>query len=168
MKKSSIMKKRPEDSKGSMSLNQSVENFHEMVDKFFEDPWFRMPSLFNQPMFHKGLVGDWLPRADVSETDKNVKIKMNVPGVKSEDINIEADSNGLVVSGSTEKEEEHKDENWYRAERECGEFYRSFELPSGCDVDNIQASTKDGTLQIVIPKKPEAQKKKVTVQVNDK
>ena len=85
-----------------------------------------------------------------------------------EKINIEADENTLVISGSTEKEEEEKGESWYRAERESGEFRRAFELPNGCDVENIDANAKHGSLMIVIPKKPEAQKKKVDIKVRDK
>ena len=168
MEKIAITQKRPDDSSGLIPLDQAVGSFHELVDKFFEDPWLKTPSLFKQSLFSKGLAEDWWPKADVSETDKDVKIKINVPGVDPEKINIEADSNALVISGSTEREEEKKGENWYRLERESGEFRRSFELPSGCDVDAIQAVTKNGALQIVIPKKPEAQKKKVSVKIENK
>lgn len=166
MKKQSIVKKDHDKTTGLAPYEQGLNSFHDMVNRFFDDPWFRMPSLFSQSLLDRSTAGAWWPKADISETDKEIKIKMNVPGVDPEKINIEADANILVISGSTEKEEEEKGENWYRAERESGEFRRAFELPNGCDTENIQANSKHGSLMIVIPKKQEAQKKKINVKVN--
>lgn len=166
MKKLSIIKKDPDKSRELTPYEQGLTSFHDMVNKFFDDPWFRTPSLFNQSLFDRGSSGAWWPKADISETDKEIKIKMNVPGVDPEKISIEADSNTLVISGSTEKDEEEKGENWYRAERESGEFRRAFELPNGCDAENIEANSKHGSIMIVIPKKEEAQKKKIDIKIN--
>lgn len=166
MKKLSIIKRNP-DSKEITPYEQGLSNFQDLMNRFFDDPWFRMPSIFGQSLMDRGTSGGWWPKADISETDKGIKIKINVPGVDPEKINIEADANTLVISGSVEKEEEQQGENWYRAERETGEFRRAFELPNGCDTDRIDASAKHGSLTITIPKKPEAQKKKISVKINE-
>lgn len=165
MKKLSITKRKP-DSKEITPYEQGLSNFQELMNRFFDDPWFRMPSIFGQSLMDRNAFDGWWPKADVSENDKEIKIKMNVPGVDPEKINIEADADAIVISGSVEKEEEQEGEDWYRAEREFGEFRRAFELPNGCDVENIEASAKHGTLTIKIPKKPEAQKNKISVKVN--
>ena len=154
MKKLSITKKDSDKSRELTPYEQGVSSFHDMVNRFFDDPWFKTPSLLGQSLMDRSTAGSWWPKADISETDKDIKIKMNVPGVDPEKINIEADANTLVISGSTEKENEEKGENWYRAERESGEFRRAFELPNGCDVENIDANAKHGSLMITIPKKP--------------
>jgi len=166
MKKISVIKKDSNKSRKLMPYEQGSISFYDMVNKFFDDPLFKLPSVFNQSFFDRNTAGAWWPKVDISETNKEIKIKMNVPGVDPEKINIEADANTLVISGSTEKEEEEKGENWYRAERESGEFRRAFELPNGCDIENIKANSKYGLIMITIPKKKEAQKKKIDVKVN--
>jgi len=166
MKKLSVIKRKPEKSKEMAPYEQDLNAFQEILNRFFENPW-RVPSIFSQPFLDRSTAGAWWPKADISETDKEIKIKMNVLGVDPERINIEADADTLVINGATEREEEERGENWYRAERESGEFRRSFDLPNGCDVNNIQASAKHGSLSIVIPKKPEAQKKKISIKVDE-
>ncbi len=166
MKKLSITKR--DLNKGELSpYEQGVGSFHDMVNRFFDDPWFKMPSVVGQSMLDKNSAGAWWPKSDISETEKEIKIKMNVPGVDPSDIKIEVNMNTLVISGSTEKEEEEKSENWYRAERESGEFRRSFEIPNGCDTENVGASSKHGSILITIPKKPEAQKKRIDIKIKE-
>lgn len=145
---------------------QQIANFQNAVDKMFSDFWRGWPSLSSsQSLADWALSNSWWPKTDISETDKEFKLKLNVPNVNPNKINIEADDNSLIISGATEKEERTEGENWYRAERETGEFRRVFDLPSGVDTENIKASAKHGTLTVTLPKKPEAQKKKVTVDV---
>ena len=167
MKKLSITKRDPDKSRELTPYEHGLSSFHDTVNRFFDDPWFKLPSVIGQSFMDRGTSGAWFPKVDISETEKEIRIKMNVPGVDPEKINIEADANTLVISGSTEKEEEEKGENWYRAERESGEFRRSFELPNGCDVENIGASSKHGSIIILIPKKLEAQKKKIDIKINN-
>ena len=157
--------KRQEDSSRALSpFEQSMANLQNTINRLFDDTWFNLPALTGRSSAGVWL-GDWWPKADVSETDKEIKIKLNLPNVDPDKITIEADTESLVVSGSTVREEEEKDENFIRVEREAGSFQRVFPLPNGCDVDNIKAQSKHGTLFITIPKKPEAQKKKVSVEV---
>lgn len=159
-----VAKKQESNSRALSPFEQSMANLQNTINRLFDDTWFNLPVFAGRSSV-SGWLGDWSPKADVSETDKEIKIKLNLPNVDPDKITIEADNDSLVVSGSTIKEEEEKDENFIRIEREAGSFQRVFALPNGCDVDNIKAQSKHGTLFITIPKKPEAQKKKVSVEV---
>ena len=96
MKKLSITKRKP-DSKEITPYEQGLNNFQELMNRFFDDPWFRMPSIFGQSLMDRGTFDGWWPKADVSENDKEIKIKMNVPGVDPEKINIEADADAAAA-----------------------------------------------------------------------
>ncbi len=161
-----ITKRQENDSRALSPFEQSLVNLQNTINRLFDDTWFGFPALRDRNI-PGSFLGDWWPKADVSETDKEIKIKLNLPNVDPDKINIEVDSDSLIVSGQTVKEEEKKDENYIRVEREEGSFQRAFALPNGCDVENIKAQSKHGTLFIIIPKKPEAQKKKITVEVDN-
>jgi len=168
MKLPVVRKKSDSDSQSIMPFEQQFSDFHSAVDRLFNDFWRGGFPAFpaTSSLFNRGLTtGGWWPKTDVSETDKEVKIKLNIPNVDPDKVSLEVDEDSLVISGSTEKDEEQEGENWYRMERESGEFRRVFDLPSGCNIDEIKASSKHGTLYVTIPKKPEAQKKKVTIDV---
>lgn len=145
-------------------FEQSMMGLQNTMNRLFDDAWFRFPTFADHSLASSNSSG-WWPKVDISETDKAIKIKMNVPNVDPDKVNIEVDADSLVISGSTLKEEEEKEENFVRIEREEGSFQRVFNLPNGCDTENIQANSKHGTLFITIPKKPEAQKKKVSINV---
>jgi len=142
----------------------SLQNvFSQLFDDSFWRP-FESPFFDSRSFFGRSLQG-WLLKVNVSETDNEIRISANIPGVDPEKVNIEIDNHSLILSGSTEEEKEEKGESFYRLERETGEFRRSFELPASADTENIKATVKHGILRITIPKKPEAQKKKVEVSV---
>lgn len=104
------------------------------------------------------------PKVDISETDDEVKVVANVPGVDPDKIEIEVNQDTLTISGSVEKEHEEKDEKFYRFERGYGEFRRQFSLPSQIDPDKVTAKVKNGVLTIILPKIEEEKKKKVKVE----
>jgi len=155
--------KRKETGRAVAPFENYLVNLQNTMDRLFSEFWRGVPTLSTQSLFDQTFTGGWWPKADISETDKEFRVKLNVPNVDPSKINIEVDANTLTVSGATEKEEKEEGENWYRIERESGEFRRVFDLPSGCDINNISAQSKHGTLLITIPKKPEAQKKKIEV-----
>jgi HSP20 family protein len=109
----------------------------------------------------------WAPRVDVEETDKDIVIKADLPGVEPKDIDITVVDGSLVLKGEKKEEKEEKKKNYHRIERFVGQFYREIPLPPGADADKITASTSKGVISVTIPKKPEAQPKKVTVRVQD-
>uniref|UniRef100_A0A7V6CEG7 Hsp20/alpha crystallin family protein n=1 Tax=Thermodesulfobacterium geofontis TaxID=1295609 RepID=A0A7V6CEG7_9BACT len=108
---------------------------------------------------------EWIPAIDVSETDNEIIVKVDVPGVNPEDIEISLSDNVLVIKGEKKKEEEEKKENFYRMERYYGNFVRSIQLPCDIEEEKISATYKNGVLKVVLPKKPEEKKKVIKVSV---
>lgn len=107
----------------------------------------------------------WSPSIDVSESDSEIVVKAEVPGVDASEIEINVDGNELIISGEKKQEEEEKGKDYYRVERSYGSFRRSLVLPSSADVSSVKASSKDGVLSVVIPKREEAKSKKVEIEV---
>jgi len=92
------------------------------------------------------------PRVDVYQTQNDVVVKAEIPGVSKEDLNVYIDENSIRLSGQTKKEEELKDENIYRMERHYGSFSRTIPLPVEVKSEQAKAEYKDGILTITIPK----------------
>lgn len=107
----------------------------------------------------------FVPALDVAEDNEGMTINAELPGLKKEDVKIKVRDGVLTLSGEKKFESEKKKDNYYRIERSYGNFARSFTLPNTVDPDRIQASMKEGVLQILIPKKPEAKEKEIKVEV---
>ncbi len=101
----------------------------------------------------------WAPRMDVYEKDNTLIVKADLPGLKNEDVQVELDDGGLVIRGASAAESEIKEENYYRMERSLGTFYRRLPLPFAVEPDQIQATMRDGLLEVRIPR-PAEQKPK--------
>ncbi len=110
-------------------------------------------------------VVEWAPAVDVSETEDEVIVKADLPGVKPEEIEINLVDNVLTIKGEKKRETEEKKENYYRVERYYGSFMRAIQLPSEVDVEKVKAQYKDGVLKVTLPKKPEAKKKLIKVEI---
>jgi HSP20 family protein len=163
MKKLTIQKKPSSNKRDTDLINRG--GLHNFFDRHFDDPFFRYPLRIGQ-LLNQDFFSGWWPKADISETEKEIKISLNLPGVESDNLNIEVDEYSLIVSGHAEKEKEEEGENWYRAEREKGDFKRVFELPNNSLLENIEADCKNGTLYIRIPKGKSSSKKKINIKVN--
>jgi HSP20 family protein len=102
---------------------------------------------------------------DVAETENAVEVRLDLPGAKAEDIDIQIDGGVLTIRGERKEEEEEKDEErkYHRIERRYGSFARSITLPCGVREDEAAADYKDGVLKVVLPKAEEAQAKKIKV-----
>ncbi|NIL97643.1 MAG: Hsp20 family protein [Planctomycetales bacterium] len=119
-----------------------------------------------------GEQGDtWLSGAvpasmDVAETEKALEVKLDLPGFKSEDVDIQLSEGRLTISGerSDEQQEEDKQRNYFRMERRQGNFTRSLTLPCRVKEDEAVADYKDGVLTITLPKSDEAKTKRIQVQ----
>lgn len=107
----------------------------------------------------------WAPACDIYETDSEIVVKVELPEVKKENVQVSFENNVLTIRGEREFEEEAKRENYHRIERRYGEFVRSFTLPTFVDPDRINAEFKEGMLRVIIPKREEAKPKQVEVKV---
>lgn len=103
------------------------------------------------------------PSVDLSETEKAVEVRMDLPGVKAKEIDIQINKNLLTVSGERKEEKEEKGKTYHRVERRTGNFSRSFTLPCAVAEDEVAAEYKDGILTITLPKTEEAQTRKIKV-----
>jgi HSP20 family protein len=106
---------------------------------------------------------EWNPSFDITENKDSYTFKVDVPGVKQEDLEISVTDNRLQISGKREVIEETRTETVYACEREYGSFCRSFTLPDRADLDHVKSELKDGVLTLVIPKAAGAQAKKIAI-----
>jgi HSP20 family protein len=139
---------------------RELMSFQERINDLFDRTfWRRGPE-------EEGLVtGTWAPAVDIYETDDKVVLKAELPGLKKEDIDIQIRDNTLTLKGEKKFEKEVKEENYHRVERAYGSFQRSFTLPSTIKQEGIEASFKDGVLEISLPKVEEAKPKQIKIQV---
>jgi HSP20 family protein len=110
-------------------------------------------------------TGDWAPRVDIAETDKEFVIKAEIPEVQKEDVKVTVDSGVLTIRGERKQEKEEKGKKFHRIERYYGSFVRSFTLPDNVDEAKIEATFKGGMLNLQIPKIKEAKPKAIEVKV---
>jgi HSP20 family protein len=105
----------------------------------------------------------WVPPMDLVEAEDHFVLKADLPGLAEEDVNIEVQDGTLTISGERKAEHEQRERGWYRIERSFGSFNRSLTLPDGVDPDGIDASFKDGVLEISIPKPEERKPRRISI-----
>jgi len=126
------------------------------VDRLFDDFFagFQAPVLQG---FGFGERGQFEPRVNLSETDKELHITAELPGVEEKDLDVSVTRDLLTIRGEKKHEHEEKGKDFHRIERSYGSFQRSIELPAEIDADRVQASFKQGVLNITLPKTERAQ-----------
>jgi len=113
-----------------------------------------------------GLLSAWNPAVDLYEDKDNVIVKVELPGMKKEDIDVSLHDGALSISGERKSEEKFEDAETYRAERFVGRFHRTVTLPSPVSAEKVKAQYKDGILTITLPKTEEAKPKQIEVNVS--
>jgi HSP20 family protein len=126
---------------------------------FMESPWEPLAE------WH---TGEFVPSVDISEKEKEITIRCEVPGLAPEDIDISVSGNVLTVRGEKQESSEQKDENFYHCERSFGAFSRSIELPPTADPAKIEAEGVNGVLTIHVAKLPAAKSKKISIKPSQK
>ncbi len=119
---------------------REIDNFSREMENFFDRTPF---SLFGRTA---------TPRVDVYETEKDVVVKAEIPGVSREDLNVFVDEYSVRISGQTKRDAEFRDENMFRSERFYGSFSRTVPLPVEVKSDKARAEYKDGILSVIVPK----------------
>jgi len=105
----------------------------------------------------------WAPSVDIYETENELVLNAEIPGIDEDDIEIKIEDNTLTLHGERKLEEETQEENYHRIERSYGSFYRSFSLPHYIDQEKIKAEHDNGVLRIHMPKKPELKPRSVKI-----
>lgn len=149
--------------RGADALLDLKRRMDRLFDEFFERPFSIAPFFGDYDFF-----GDFVPRIDVSETDKEITVLAELPGMEPEDIKITFSRNALTISGEKHAEVEEQDRHFYRAERSYGSFYRSIPLPDEVDEDKIDATFKNGVLKVKLPKTADAQKRSKQILIKTK
>lgn len=132
----------------------------------------RMNSLFqdfsrNQQGENDSMsTGGFVPPVDIYEDEHQLTLKIEVPGVRPEDIDIRVENNILAIRGERKLEKEEKEENFQRIEQRYGTFYRAFTLPNTVDTEHVKAEYDNGVLRIRLNKKAEAKPKQIKVDVS--
>jgi HSP20 family protein len=128
----------------------------------------RMNKLFEDMAASRGEEKDlatssWAPAVDIYETENEVVLTAEIPGIEEKDVEIKVEDNTLTLRGERKFEKETKEENYHRIERAYGSFFRSFTLPNYVDQDRIEAEHENGILKIRMPKRAELKPRKVKI-----
>ena len=131
-----------------------------------------MNRLFDRSFLRRGDGGaglqgtEFAPAIDVAEEKDGFVVRADLPGLKKEDVSVTIQDNCLTIRGEKKHEEETKEANYYHRERVQGTFSRRIELPTAVDAKRVEASFKDGVLQVRLPKSEEAKPKQIDVKVS--
>ena len=119
--------------------------------------------LFEGQSFNLDTPQTWVPTSDIFETEDHMKIRLDLPGMTRENLDIQlTDNNTLTIRGERKFEEIDK-AKYHRVERFYGNFMRSFVLPTNVDTQKIEATFKDGVLELVLPKAESAKARKISI-----
>ena len=134
------------------------------LDKWFEDIFPRPFAPFSFPRLRIA-AEEIMPDVDIFQTDKDVVLKAELPGMKKEDIDVTLTAGTITISGEKKKEDEVKKKDYYKYERSYGSFCRTFSLPAEVKADKVKSTFRDGVLEVIMPKSEEAKKKEVKVKI---
>ncbi len=133
---------------------REIMSMRETMDRFFDEPTTRSSTLFH-------------PAVGIRESEKELVIEADIPGVKEEDLDVEIENDKVVIKGERKHKQETKKEDYYHMESSYGSFSRMVSLPSYVDSSKAEAEFKDGVLEIKIPKVVEKQSKKLKIKKNE-
>jgi HSP20 family protein len=135
-----------------------LTDLRDEIDRLFEAP---LAELTRTSQWLSG----WTPALDVYEDKDNLFVRVELPGMKKEDIDLSLHDGSLSISGERKSEEKHEDAEVYRSERFFGRFQRTVALPTPVAADKVKAQYKDGILTVTLPKTEEAKPKQIDVHV---
>jgi HSP20 family protein len=108
--------------------------------------------------------GAWSPLVDILERENEIVLKVDLPGVSQNEIEIKVEENTLTIQGERKLIKDTSGENYIQIERPYGTFRRTFNIPKTIEQEGIKASYKDGVLRVVLPRKQETQPKQIMVE----
>lgn len=146
-----------------MALMRFTSPFRDLLQ--MQNEMNRLFSTYQAGPQQETMTSDWAPQVDIFEDADGIKLHADLPGIEQKDIDIQVDRGTLTVKGERKLQNEEKKENYHRIERSYGMFSRSFGLPDYADTEHVEASFKNGVLEVKIPKKAEKKPKQIKVEV---
>jgi HSP20 family protein len=140
----------------------NIATLQDRINRLFEDAFPRTAD--DEEDLSAGAA--WRPYTDIFETESGVTILMDLPGVEKEDVSVEVKENILSISGNRTCEAAVEEKKYYRRERSCGSFKRSFGMRGTIAPEKIKASFKNGVLKIELAKPLEEKPRQVSVQID--
>ena len=140
---------------------RDVSALQDRINRIFNESFGRSRDFDDEVSLY-----DWRPPVDIYETGEGIVLKIELPGVKKDDVSVEIKDNVLTIKGERLLDPAIEDENYYRKERSFGKFNRSFSLQQLIKPDLIKASFKDGVLTVEVPRPEEEKPKQVTVNID--
>jgi HSP20 family protein len=129
----------------------------EMMDRFFDEPFFSAPRLWE-----RASEGFFAP-LDIIEEDDHYLVQVSIPGVDPNNVDVTLTNNVLTIKGETKTEKSENEKNYHVRERRWGSFSRTVTLPMGVDADNVEATHENGVLTLRLPKVESAKPKRIAI-----
>src|SRR6202035_5956640 len=140
-----------------------VNRLHQTLDQVFNNH-FNNDTL-SSPEASSSPSVSWVPRVDIHEEKDRFVVLADVPGVEAKDIDITAENGVLTIRGERRLEKKASDKSGYeRVERTSGSFLRRFTLPESANTETIKAKQTNGVLEVSIPKPPQVQPRRISVE----
>jgi HSP20 family protein len=140
--------------------SKEVGDLHEAIDRLFGESFVPKRSLLEMEIH--------APSVNVSQTNKNVVVGVDIPGVLEKDLDIEVTEDTLAIKGERKEEKEEKKKDYYKRECSYGQFSRVISLPAVVESKKAKAKLKDGTLTVTVPKVEKVKPKTAKVKVKKK
>jgi HSP20 family protein len=128
------------------------------MNRLFEDT-------FSRARADESSLAAWVPPVDIYETESELVLKADLPGIQEKDLDIRVENNMLTIRGERKFDQTVKEDNYLRVERAYGTFSRSFSLPNTVNPDAIRAEYRNGVLEVRMPKREESKPKQIRVTV---
>lgn len=139
---------------------RNITTLQDRINRLFEDAFPREQGM------EEDLMCVWRPQVDIYEDESGFVLLVDLPGVDKQKVSVEVKENILTISGEREAYGPEQDDRYYRRERSCGTFQRSFSLRTMITPDKIRASFKNGVLKIEIPRPEEEKPRQVSVSID--
>lgn len=130
-----------------------------------------MNRMFNLSLAREGhrdmglLDGAWSPAVDIYDSKDNILVKADIPGLSKDDIDVTVQADTLIIKGEKKQEKETREKDHVRTERYYGSFQRAIRLPADVQADRVEATYKNGVLELVLPKSEKAKPKQIKLDV---
>jgi len=141
---------------------REVASLQNRMNSLFQDFSRTQGGGENDPLAAAGFV----PPVDIYEDEHKIVLKLEVPGVKQDELDVRVENHTLTVRGERKFEKEEKEENFHRIERRYGTFFRAFTLPTMVDTENVKADYDSGVLKLELNKRAEAKPKQIKIGIN--